>query len=226
MLAVHTDKKIVVYSLGKTGTTSFINSLSDDWHSTGEISADFMKKLYPDSFEGHVDQYKALQFLYERNFKLYIIMRNPWKRYVSGIKEVMQDNLNIIYKDPINEVYNGLSDDQLTKSIDRLFYLSEFKRENDFPFDKKFPYPSDFAIHHNYHTKNWLYSVKDLNATFIDSSELDNFIKELNLSPATHTNVSDPVFLKRLEECIKNTDIFFYIQKYLESELESYQKLL
>ena len=89
-----------------------------------------------------------------------------------------------------------------------------------------FPYPSDFAIHHNYHTKNWLYSVKDLNATFIDSSELDNFIKELNLSPATHTNVSDPVFLKRLEECIKNTDIFFYIQKYLESELESYQKLL
>lgn len=226
MLAINVQKQIAIYSLGKTGTTSLINSLSDDWYSTGEISANFMSELYPENFTGYVDQYKALQFLIEQQFKVYIIIREPWKRYISGIKEVMQDNLNAIFKDPIREVYSNLTDKTLTKTIDRLFYLSEFKRENNFPFDRKFPYPSDFAIHHNYHTKNWLYSVKDLNATFIDSSGLDNFIKDLNLLPATHTNVSDPVFMTRLEKCIKNTNIFFYIEKYLESELESYQKLL
>ena len=226
MLAINVQKQIAIYSLGKTGTTSLINSLSDDWHSTGEISADFMSELYPDNFSGHVDQYKALQFLYEQQFKVFIIIREPWKRYVSGIKEVMQDNLNAIFKDPINEVYSNLSDQNITKAIDRLFYLSEFKRETDFEFDKTFPYPSDFAIHHNYHIRNWLFSVKNLDAKFIDNSNLDNFIKELGLSPATHTNVSDPIFLTRLETCIKNTDIFFYIEKYLQSELESYKKLL
>jgi len=226
MLAINLNKQIVIYSLGKTGTTSLINSLTNDWYSTGEISADFMKELYPDSFNGHVDQYKALQFLYKQQFKVYVIIREPWKRYVSGIKEVMQDNLNPMFEDPISEVYSNLSDQKLTKAIDRLFYLSEFKRETDFKFDKTFPYPSDFAIHHNYHIRNWLYSVDKFNATFIDSSNLDNFIKDLGLLPATHTNVSDPLFLTRLEACIKNTDIFFYIEKYLESELGAYQKLI
>ena len=226
MLAINLNKQIVIYSLGKTGTTSLINSLTNDWYSTGEISADFMKELYPDSFNGHVDQYKALQFLYKQQFKVYVIIREPWKRYVSGIKEVMQDNLNPMFEDPINEVYSNLSDQKLTKAIDRLFYLSEFKRETDFKFDKTFPYPSDFAIHHNYHIRNWLYSVKDLNATFIDNSNLNNFIKGLGLTPAERTNVSNPEFIKRLETSIKSTNIYFYIEKYLHSEIETYQKLI
>ena len=226
MLAINVQKQIAIYSLGKTGTTSLINSLSDDWHSTGEISADFMSELYPDNFSGHVDQYKALQFLYEQQFKVYIIIREPWKRYVSGIKEVMQDNLNPMFEDPINEVYSNLSDQKLTKAIDRLFYLSEFKRETDFEFDKTFPYPSDFAIHHNYHIRNWLFSVKDLNATFIDNSNLNDFIKGLGLTPAERTNVSNPEFIKRLETSIKSTNIYFYIEKYLHSEIETYQKLI
>ena len=70
MLAINVQKQIAIYSLGKTGTTSLINSLSDDWYSTGEISANFMSELYPENFTGYVDQYKALQFLIEQHMVL------------------------------------------------------------------------------------------------------------------------------------------------------------
>ena len=72
----------------------------------------------------------------------------------------------------------------------------------------------------------WLYSVKDLNATFIDNSNLNDFIKGLGLTPAERTNVSNPEFIKRLETSIKSTNIYFYIEKYLHSEIETYQKLI
>ena len=49
MLAVNTDKKIAIYSLGKTGTTTLIDTLPEDWHTTGEISADFMHTLFLDN---------------------------------------------------------------------------------------------------------------------------------------------------------------------------------
>lgn len=226
MLAINQNNKIVIYSLGKTGTTSLINSLSHDWYSTGEISADFMSELYPNNFTGYVDQYKALQFLHDKEYAISIIIRDPWKRYVSGIKEILQDNLNVIFNDPINEIYSNLSDEQLIKFIDKIFYLSEFKRENGFDFDVDFPYPSDFAIHHNYHIRNWLYTVKDFDATFINSNNLNNYISDLGLTPTERTNVSNPEFIKRLETCIKKTNIYFYIERYLHSEIETYQKLI
>ena len=92
MLAVNTDKKIAIYSLGKTGTTTLIDTLPNDWHTTGEISADFMHTLFPNVLEpGYVGQYNALQHLYSNDYNITIVIRQPWKRYVSGIKEVLQD---------------------------------------------------------------------------------------------------------------------------------------
>ena len=228
MLAVNTDKKIAIYSLGKTGTTTLIDTLPNDWHTTGEISADFMHTLFPNVLEpGYVGQYNALQHLYSNDYNITIVIRQPWKRYVSGIKEVLQDQLNTLYNDPINEVYANVTDEVLTKSRDRLFYLSEFKRQKDFEFAVDFPYPSDFAIHHNYHVRNWLHTIQEFDATIIDCTNLNDYItNSLGYTPAPRTNVSDPAFIKRLDTCIKNTEIYFYIEKYLESEISTYQNLI
>lgn len=225
MIAVNTDTKHVIYSLGKTGTTSLTNTLSSDWHSTGEVSPDFLTTLYPDQFSGHVNQYDALKFLHSIGYSVTFIVRDPWKRYVSGIKEIVQDSLNIVSQDPIAEFFSN-NNNKLTAHIDRLFYLSEFKRQNTFNFDVDFPYPSDFSLNYNYHIRNWLWEIENFdNCTIVDSKNLDDYIITLGLTPKPHLNTSSADVLKQVETCIKETNIYFYIERYLQSEIIRYQTI-
>lgn len=227
MLAINLNNKHAIYSLGKTGTTSLVDVLDDSWYATGEISPDFMCNLFPNDFSGHVNQLDALKFLYNKQYKITAIVRDPWKRYVSGVKEILQDSLNVLVEDPIQTFFMDLPNDQLIAHLDRVYYLSEFMRQKDFPFDKHFVYPSDFALHHNYHIRNWLWEINDFdNIEVIDSKELDAYIKILGFQPKDHLNKSDPKFILKLEECIKQTNIYFYIKKYLQSEIVQYNLLI
>lgn len=229
MLAVSKTEKKAYYSLGKTGTTTLISVLPDEtWYKTGEMSADFMTKIFPQPYlkwrNGYVNQYESLKTLYLNNYKITVILRDPWKRYVSGIKEILQDYTQYLIKP--QELFEIFEDkERLVKIIDRMFYLSEFQRQKDFDFDKDFPYPSDFAIHYNYHTRNWLYELIDMqdNLIFLNSSNLTNHIKnDLQLQLTQNQNVSNPNHINLLEDAIKSTNIYFYIEEYLRSEINLY----
>ena len=69
MLAVDTQNNLAVYSLGKTGTTSFQQSVENlpNWYCVGEMDAQFMNELYDIPEQGvhgwekhYVDQLIAL----------------------------------------------------------------------------------------------------------------------------------------------------------------------
>lgn len=229
MLAVSKHEKKAYYSLGKTGTTTLISVLPDeDWYKTGEFSADFMTKIFPIPYigwkKGYVLQYESLKTLYLNNYEITVIVRQPWKRYVSGMKEILQDySQNLMSSKELFGIFEDK--ERLVKIIDRMFYLSEFQRQKDFDFDKNFPYPSDFAIHHNYHTRNWLHELIDMQdrIIFLDSSNLTNHIKnDLQLQLTQNQNVSNPNNINLLEDAIKSTNIYFYIEEYLRSEINLY----
>lgn len=237
MLAINTENKLAIYSLGKTGTTSFTQSIENlpHWHSVGEMDAQFMNELYEIPEQGvhgwekhYVDQLTALDMLVtDRDYQPIFIVRNPWKRYVSGILEVLQDSLSIIFSaEEYNKILKEIDDETLTNHLDRLYYLSEFKKQSEWHWDKEFPFPSDFALHYNYHTRNWLYEIEKYdNALIVDTNQLNSYMSELEISRQT-ANVSDTVIKNRVENCLKNTNIYFYIERYLQSEIERYQKLL
>lgn len=237
MLAINTEKQIAIYSLGKTGTTSFLESIKDKehWHGVGELDAQFMNEFYNIPTEGihgwtqnYVNQLTALEMLVnDRNYKPIFIVRDPWKRYVSGVMEVMQDTFNVVmeHQDYLQMLLN-LDDETFTKQLDRLYYLSEFDKKEDWEWDFSFPYPSDFAIHYNYHVRNWLYEIDSFsNYKIIDNQDLNFFMAELDLERQS-SNVSDSILKEKFETCLKQTGIYFYIERYLESETERYQKLI
>jgi hypothetical protein len=227
MLAVSKHEKKAYYSLGKTGTTTLISALPDeDWYKTGEFSADFMTKIFPIPYigwkEGYVLQYESLKTLYLNNYEITVLIRDPWERYVSGIKEILQDyTQNIITPADLNDIVTDIS--RCTKVLDRMFYLSEFRTSNKFEFDKDFPYPSDFALHHNYHIKNWLWQFDELqNIVFLDSKNLTQHISNLGLPITKNQNVSDPRQTECIDKALKNTEIYYYITRYLQSEISRY----
>ncbi len=237
MLAINTEEQVAIYSLGKTGTTSFLESIKDKeyWHGVGELDAQFMNDLYniPEQgvygwTKGYVDQLTALEMLVnDRNYKPIFIVRDPWKRYVSGIMEILQDTFNVVmnHQDYLR-MLRDMGTETFTKQLDRLYYLSEFERQKDFEWDMDFPYPSDFAIHYNYHVRNWLYEIEKFNDyKIVDNQDLNFFMAEYDLERQS-SNVSDSVLKEMFETCLKQTGIYFYIERYLESETERYKKLI
>ena len=70
-----------------------------------------------------------VEYLHDQGYQLYIIIRDPWKRYVSGFKEILQDYISGVAPDeeflPLWEhiVYDK---ERLVNFIDRLFYLTQF----------------------------------------------------------------------------------------------------
>ena len=100
MLAVNDDKKICIFSKGKTGTTSLQNLLEDNtnWKTVGEAEVDWYG-IGPKHFAGMSRQEEIVEYLDKQGYNLYFIIRNPWKRYVSGFKEILQDYISGIAPD-------------------------------------------------------------------------------------------------------------------------------
>lgn len=224
MLVVKNDLGIAVYSVGKTGSTSLLNSIDNNWSGVGEFSADFMQQ-HMHQPTAHVDQFDAVDYLGSNGCKIYCIVRDPWRRYVSGIKEIIQDSVSSLGNDMFHTVWQHLMNNPavLEEHINRLFYLSEYKA-NGRP---------QFAIHDNYHVRNWLHEVeilvKKYNAEIILSSDLDQFISTLGLSPGPHQNVSFPADIINIESAIVNSSTYcnsLLIKDYVNTDIEIFNELV
>lgn len=224
MLVVKNDLGIAVYSVGKTGSTSLLNSIDNNWSGVGEFSADFMRKHMHRS-TAHIDQFDAVDYLGSNGCKIYCIVRDPWRRYVSGIKEIIQDSVSSLGNDMFYTVWQHLMNNPavLEEHINRLFYLSEYKA-NGRP---------QFAIHDNYHVRNWLHEVeilvKKYNAEIILSDDLDQFISTLGLMPGPHQNVSFPADIVNIESAIVNSSTYcnsLLIKDYVNTDIEIFNELV
>ena len=194
MLAVNDDKKICIFSKGKTGTTSLQNLLEDNtnWKTVGEAEVDWYG-IGPEHFAGMSRQEEIVEYLDKQGYNLYFIIRNPWKRYVSGFKEILQDYISGIAPDdeflPLWEkvVYDKT---RLIDYIDRLFYLTQFICDGK--QQEKHNWGRAFTLHTNYHTCNYLDFCEQFKATYINNSNLDDFMVHLGLEPGVRMNTSKP----------------------------------
>lgn len=233
MLVVKNDLSVAVYSVGKTGSTSLLNSINSNWHGVGEASADFMwqlepeyyKNLYKDRVSRYVDQFSAVEYLGSKGTKIYCIVRDPWRRYVSGIKEIVQDSISSLGNSMFRTVWQHLMTNPpiLEEHINRLFYLSEYKTN----------IKPQFAIHNNYHVRNWLHEVEILvkmyNAEVVLSNNLDVFISQLGLMPGPHQNVSLPADIVNMESAIVNSSTYstrLLIKDYVNIDIEIFNNLV
>ena len=115
MLLVKKDCSMLVYSVGKTGTTSLLKSVLGfnpppfgdaslfvnlDYVGIGEGSARVILEhfdLIDKDDHDHIDQHEALKRLINKGAVPHFVIRDPWQRYVSGVKEVLLDLLEPLY---------------------------------------------------------------------------------------------------------------------------------
>jgi len=235
MLVVKDDLKCAVYSVGKTGSTSLLNTITPAWRGVGEYSADFMFELAADYYDNlyknrisrFVDQYSAAQYVAGIADEFYCIVRDPWERYVSGIKEILQDSISALGD---TEYFRGVwqhlmtNPDHLQQHINRIFYLSEYKTDKNLP--------SSYAIHYNYHTRNWLHEVEHLvenyGATPILSNNLDTLITQLGLTPGSRQNVSNPAEIELIKTALVNSETYanrLNIIDYVNQDIDIFNRL-
>lgn len=214
MLALKKDFSVAVYSKGKTGTTTLLNCLSDDWWGVGEFEVDFLSNE-------SMNQWQAVQYLNERNVKIHVVIRNPWQRFISGIKEILQDSIFCIGDERLRVLvwqYFMNNPDALRDHIDKLYYLSTYKHGH--------PGHALFAIHENYHTINWLHEIKEINnVNVIDNSELDNLISALGLVPQQHSNVSNPMDIWSIERAVLRCNSAQFALEYVKKEIQLYNNI-
>ena len=226
MLAINDKQKICIFSKGKTGTTSLQNQLPSDWRTVGEADVDWYG-IGPEYFNRKSRQEEIVEYLYKNNYKLYFIVRDPWERYVSGFKEILQDYLSGISEgEEFKQLWEKIvyNKDKLIFWIDKLFYLTQFICDGE--QEKKHNWGRAFTVHTNYHTCNYLDFCENFEATYIDSKDLNNFMLELGITPGERANISLKTDLQNVGKALKNCGHYYLIEKYLESEQESYQKLL
>ena len=228
MLAVNDDKKICIFSKGKTGTTSLQNLLEDNtnWKTVGEAEVDWYG-IGPKHFAGMSRQEEIVEYLDKQGYNLYFIIRNPWKRYVSGFKEILQDYISGIAPDdeflPLWEkvVYDKT---RLIDYIDRLFYLTQFICDGK--QQEKHNWGRAFTLHTNYHTCNYLDFCEQFKATYINNSNLDDFMVQLGLEPVVRMNTSKPRDIDSVRDALINCKHYYLIEKYLQPEIARYENIM
>jgi hypothetical protein len=233
MLALNKNKTHLIFSVGKTGSSSLQKILNDDWISVGEMHVKYSEWIDPyhiDDKDRMMNQYEAVdEITFIHNPKVTCIIRDPWKRFVSGMKEVLQDYSYLLYADHDQFIENWnriMSDENVCKEIiDRVFYITEFDTD-EFYRKHTFNWHRSNAVFHNYHTKNWLHIVKEIpNANIVRIEELDDFIKSLGYTPIRE-NVSQKNHLDTISKALKMCNVSHIIDKYLEPEINIYNKII
>jgi hypothetical protein len=213
MLAVKKDFSVAVYSKGKTGTTTLLNSLTNDWWGVGEFEVNFLTNET-------ISQWDAVQYLSQRGILTHVVVRDPWRRFVSGIKEILQDSIFSIADESLRISvwqYFMTNADALRNQIDKLYYLSTYKHGN--------PGHALFALHENYHTVNWLHQIEQINnANIVNSTDLDLLIPNLGLELKAHSNVSEPNDITAIERAILCCNSVYFPLEYVQKEVDIYNK--
>ncbi len=231
MLALNKDKSLLIFSVGKTGSTSIQRVLDNSWLTLGEerpLYSEWITDSHIDDQQRYLTQYEMVDELAAiYNPQITCIIRDPWKRFVSGMKEVIQDYCFHLYKeDQFLENWNRImDDDELCKDIiNGLYYLSEFETNKTYQ-ETVFDWHRSFAIFHNYHTKNWLHKVVGLpDSKIITVENLDDYITSLGFTP-TRENVSNKRDIKTVESALKKSDVYHLIEKYLEPEIKLFKSI-
>lgn len=230
MIAIDKDYTTVVYSLGKCGTTSFVNALDDTWRFEGEQNVTWYNALHERDNDLPIQQLKVLRLsVDEHRCSPVFIVRDPWLRYVSGIKEILQDYNSALLRtrDLQRTVWKELMSDKqmLIDYLGRLFYLTEFRTNEQYQTENQYCWGRNFSLHENYHTRNWLATIDQFpGARVINCTELDNFISELGFAPRKD-NVSPTEDLAKIEDALLNLPIMDLVDLHLKPEIEQYQKL-
>lgn len=230
MLALNNDKTHLIFSVGKTGSSSVQKVLDSTWLTVGESNINYIEWIqpcHPDDANRKMRQYEALDeitFIYKP--KVTCIIREPWQRFVSGTKEILQDYSYLLYKDhnQFDENWNRMMNnaDVLADILSRIFYITEFDTD-EYYRKHTFNWHRSFSIFHNYHTKNWLHKVKEIpNANIVLINELDNFIASLGYTPIRE-NVSNKRDINAIDTALKNCNVYHIIEKYLEPEIKLYE---
>jgi len=245
MLLVKKDCSMLVYSVGKTGTTSLLKSVlgfnpppfadaslytSLDYVGIGEGSARVVLEhfdLIDKDDHDHIDQYEGLKRLIKNGAAPHFVIREPWQRYVSGVKEVLLDLLEPLYGSENGIKLNELVLTDASKCenlLNRFMYLTEYNAVNLSKYNYK--YHKSYAINDNYHTRNWLKEISHFkNKTIITSKSIDKFTTELGYIPVEFQNTTDKKFKSQLSEIIKKLNMYFVLEEYLSHEIKEYSRL-
>lgn len=228
MIVIDKHCTTVIYSLGKCGTTSFVNALDDNWYTSGEENIQWCNHIIDDSptFMTQLDLLHSA--VSEKNCSPVFIIRDPWERYVSGIKEIIQDHMSALMQ-PAEQsrTWVALMSDSnyLVEYLNRLFYLSEFTTNTQYRLENEFDWHRNFSINENYHTRNWLKTISKFpDARVINCTTLNDYIIELGFTPRTD-NVSDDIDKDKVEYALMQCEVKHIIDKFITPEIERYKNL-
>jgi hypothetical protein len=230
MIAIDKDYTTVVYSMGKCGTTSFTNALNDNWHYEGESNVDWYNAKHVEDSNRMIEQRHVLELVTEEyNSMPVFIIRDPWKRYVSGIKEITQDYISAstVSDDDFIKSWNSITTDvnTLITYIDKLFYLTQFPTNAQYRKENNYNWGRNFSLHENYHTKNWLSIISEYpDARVINNKNLDNYIRELGFEPR-RDNSTDKYLSNLFETALLQCQHFYLIEKFIQPEIDLYKSL-
>ena len=245
MLLVKKDCSMLVYSVGKTGTTSLLKSVLGfnpppfaeahlytdlEFIGIGEGSARVILQHFDlidrDDHE-HIDQFSALQRLIEKGAVPHFVIRDPWERYVSGVKEILLDLLQPLYGDANGTTLSDIVLNDPLKCQDllnRFIYLTEYDAINLSKY--KYKFVKSYSINDNYHTRNWIKEVSHFrNKIIIDSKNIDTFTRELGYNPVEFQNTTGKNFKISLDQIIRNLNLYFVLEEYLSHEIKEYNSL-
>lgn len=229
MLAIHDKDKRVIFSKGKTGTTTLQNALEgiEGWDKVMGEGDTTWYGIGPEEFGRKARQEEVVATLSALDYDILFIIRKPWARYVSGWKEILQDYISaLIPEDEFIEFWNKLINDpeQLIKYIDRLFYLTQFVCSEEQTVEHS--WGRAFTLHTNYHTCNWLYMCNQFpNATIIKTENLTSFMRGLGIGSVNKSNVSRQSDIDALETALKECKHYYLIEKFLLPEQKRYDNI-
>tara|TARA_R110001592_G_scaffold29047_1_gene105755 strand:+ start:539 stop:1297 length:759 start_codon:yes stop_codon:yes gene_type:complete len=245
MLLVKKDCSMLVYSVGKTGTTSLLKSVLGfnpppfaeaslyndlEYIGIGEGSARVVLEhfnLIDKDDHDYIDQYEGLKRLIDNGATPHFVIRDPWQRYVSGVKEILSDLLEPLYGNKNGEMITELLLNNPLKCEDllnRFIYLTEYDAINLSKYNYK--YLKSYAINDNYHTRNWLKEISHFkNKVIIESKNIDKFTTELGFTPVEFQNTTNKDLKASLDQIIKKLNLYFVLEEYLSHETEEYKRL-
>ena len=219
------DKSELLYSRGKTGTSTLEDYLKNnfDWN----VVPDGQSKYF----------LEVEQMFYKENIspEITFIIRNPRKRYKSGIRELLWGP-HIYNAQPMTdrEFFELLA---IHKTTEKRFFLSD-----DHAYSKTFWENSisfligitngDFSFNNNYHVSNWLHEVLfaiilGYDVNLVNTEGLDDFFEERFGETPARKNIKDQKINDIFDEIFGDAKLrcFTGLEKYLETELAIYRFL-
>jgi len=224
--------KRLYFSRGKVGSSTFCSTLTskeanpDNWQDWEDLSGTGV------DFSFYRNRPEVL-----RDYEITVIIRNPWSRYISGLKEDIIGPHRYGFDFTAGTFNNGdpavkWQEDAKDAVWEKATFWEGSLRQM---FATQEPYhnlPEMFSAGFNsYHLSNFLYNVPILSVVRPDvkvmlSSDITNYIEQTyNVTVARNFNVSTPGMTKAITDAIDAIHVRRIIEKYLEPEIRLFDSL-